>query len=441
MGDVRFVAGIVVVLGVMVLVHEFGHFVVAKLFGVQVDIFSIGFGPRLFGWRRGDTDYRVSALPLGGYVKMAGDNPVEERSGSPKEFLSKPRWQRALIILAGPTMNLISTLILFTWIFTGATMRQPYLDLPAEVAGVPHDSPTEKAGLQPGDRIVEIDGTKTPNWEKAEDVVKTVSPESEVSVTVDRDGQPFSVTMRAGQMRSPCDIYNLTGYPPDPWVVTGVTLGGPAERSGIRVDDRIEAVDGERIVNGCQFVPKLNASGGHPLQIDVRRGDQLVHLQVHAAKVGSGASARWQIGITWQPKLIPTSRTWTESAKYSSWYSVRLTRQVVSLIGNLFRGRVSLKEVSGPIGIMTEAGRAAKRGLTDMLFVMAFVGLNLGILNLLPIPILDGGHLLMLAVEGSIGRDLSLKMKERFVQVGMVFLLVVFAIVMYNDVLRLIPSR
>jgi regulator of sigma E protease len=432
---------IVVVLGLMVLVHEFGHFIVAKSFGVQVDIFSIGFGPRLFGWKRGDTDYRVSALPVGGYVKMAGDNPAENRAGAPGEFLSKPRWQRLFIVLAGPTMNLITTLVLLAGLFTVAMPRPAYFDKPAEVVAVPKDSPVEKAGVRPGDRLVEIDGIKNPDWEKAETAVQTAPAGSEIHMTFEREGQTFPVTLRAAQLTQLCDQYSVIGYPPDPVVVDQLMPGAPAERSGMRSDDQIVGADGQAILSWCQFQNTIERSQGHPLTLQVRRGDQMLRLQVHPAPRPPNAILHWQVGFTQRQTLTYASMPVTQAVQRAGWVSLRLTQQILYLVGDLFRGRVSLKQVSGPIGIMRESGRAAKRGLADVIYVMAILSLNLGILNLLPIPILDGGHILMLAIEGSLRRDLSLKMKERFVQVGMVFLLVVFAIVMYNDVLRMIPTR
>ncbi len=442
MGYLMFIFGIVVVLGVMVLVHEFGHFLVAKLFGVRVDVFSVGFGPRLYGVRRGDTDYRLSALPVGGYVKMAGDNPTEERTGDAAEFLSKPRWQRFLVVIAGPTMNILTTLILFTWLFTMATARPTYFDKPVENVGVPKDSPAEKAGLHPGDRVTEIDGVKTPDWERAETAVLTATPGNDISVNVKREGEFLPLTMRVGRMAQPCDPYSLIGYPPDAsWAIDDVTPGGPAERSGIHPGDQVVSVNGKTMSSWCEFADTIQKSEGHPLQVDVRRGDQILHLQVHPAATRPNSPSRWQLGVSHRVGLTSASLPVAEAARRSGWFTLRLTQQLLSLVGDLFRGRASLKEVTGPIGIMRESGRAAQRSFRDVIYIMAFVGLNLGILNLLPIPILDGGHILMLAIEGLLRRDLSVKIKERFVQVGMVFLLVVFAIVMYNDVLRLIPGR
>src|SRR5271167_531824 len=186
-----------VVLGIMVLVHEWGHFVVAKAFGVRVEIFSIGFGARLWGTKRGDTDYRVSALPLGGYVKMAGDNPLEERKGDPDEFLSKPRWQRVLIALAGPAMNIILSVILVAGIYMRGSKQPAFLDRPMDLAGVLQDSPAQKAGLMPGDHIVSVNGVSNPTWDRGQLELLTTLPGHNLSLVADRNGQELSFSLPA----------------------------------------------------------------------------------------------------------------------------------------------------------------------------------------------------------------------------------------------------
>ncbi len=183
------IVSVSVVLGIMVLVHEWGHFIVAKSFGVRVEIFSIGFGPRLWGWKRGDTDYRISALPLGGYVKMAGDNPLEERKGEPDEFLSKPRWQRVLIALAGPAMNIVLSIVLVAGIYMRGSKQPAFLDRPMILAGVLQDSAAQKAGLQSGDHIVKVNGVSDPTWDRGQLELMSTLPGHSISLEVDRNGQ------------------------------------------------------------------------------------------------------------------------------------------------------------------------------------------------------------------------------------------------------------
>jgi len=434
------VVALVIVLGIMILVHEWGHFIVARLCGVRVEIFSFGFGPRLWGRKRGDTDYRISALPLGGYVKMAGDNPSEERAGVPDEFLSKPRWQRALIVLAGPTMNLVTTVVLFAGIlfFVGLPV-EAFLLKPVEVAGVLKHSPAAAAGIQAGDRIVGINELQNPTWEQAHALLVKQAPGSELRLQVERNGEMVEFKVPVGESRA---IDTVFGYPKMAAVVDQVAPGMPAERAGMMAGDQIVEVNGQRVENWYQVSEAIRGSNGQPLQIVLQRGDRQLHLQIKPVYAPSrGGEMIWQIGMGQRSERFYRELGLTESVKYGALGSLALGRQIVGIVGQLITRQVSLKELQGVLGIGREAGRAVKRGPVDFVNLMAVISLNLGILNLLPIPILDGGHILMLSVEGIIRRDLSVTVKERFVQVGLVFLLVILAIVMYNDVLRLFPIK
>jgi regulator of sigma E protease len=427
-----------IVLGIMVLVHEWGHFVVAKAFGVRVEIFSIGFGTRLWGTKRGDTDYRVSILPLGGYVKMAGDNPFEERKGDPAEFLSKPRWQRVLIALAGPTMNVVLSVVIVAGIFMHGSKQPAYLDKPAVLAGVLPDSAAQKAGLMPGDRIVKVNDKSNPTWDDALLETRSTLPGHSVSVVVERDGREISLSIPAAQ-----SLEDILGYPADRLLVGTVSPGMPAERSGLKDGDEIVQVDGKELTSYIEFPPLVQASQGRPLNLTVKRGDRTLQIEVRPQQVGvRNGAPQWQIGIAIQSADMVERREPIQRAIVGSVSAnAMMVRQIVYVVYELFRGNISLKQLEGPLGIARESGRAAKQGMTELLQLMALIGVNLAVLNLLPIPPLDGGHILLLFIEGTIRRDLSVRVKERFVTVSMVFLLLVFAIVMYNDVLRLLPHR
>jgi len=426
-----------VVLGVMVLVHEWGHFVVAKAFGVRVEVFSIGFGTRLWGTKRGDTDYRISALPLGGYVKMAGDNPLEERKGDPDEFLSKPRWQRVLIALAGPTMNMVLSVILIAGIYMSGSKQPAFLDRPMDVVGVLQDSPAQKAGLAAGDKIVEINGVADPTWDRAQLELMSTLPGHSLSVVVDRDGQRIPLSVPAGS-----SMESDFGYPKDSFVIEAVSPGTPADRSGLKAGDVILKVNGTALANGAEFPPIADKAKGTPLDLEVRRGSQTLHIEVTPAKVsGPNGTTQWQIGVMRTGELVERRLSLVPAIVESAGMNAMMARQVVYVVYELFRGGISLKQLEGPVGIARESGRAAREGPAELLSLMAMIGVNLAILNLLPIPPLDGGHILLLFIEGTMRRDLSVRVKERFITVSMVFLLLVFAIVMYNDVLRLIPHR
>lgn len=431
------IISVVIVLGIMILVHEWGHFIAARLFGVRVEIFSFGFGPRVWGRRRGPTDYRVSALPLGGYVKMAGDNPSEERAGAPDEFLSRPRWQRAIIAVAGPVMNIfVSVALIWGMFVTVGVPYQAYLSHPAQVVATPKDSEAARAGIQPGDRIVEIVGVMTPTWEQVYDQVGKVAPGSELKLLLERQGRSVELSLRA---TDPQDVTSALGYPAIPPVVDQVFPGMPADQAGLRRDDVILSINDQPIATWPQCSEIIRHSNGQPLEMVVQRGDSRVHLRMRA--IQPRRDANWQIGML--PRLETEYRhvSFVAGMRHAVEVNIASTRLLISTVGQLFVGKVSLKQMQSIIGIAHETGAAVKRGPLDLIQLMAVLSLNLGVLNLLPIPILDGGHILMLTLEGLIRRDFSVTVKERFVQVGLVFLLVIFAIVMYNDVLRLLPNH
>jgi regulator of sigma E protease len=458
--------GVALVLGVMILVHELGHFIAARLFGVRVDVFSIGFGPRLFGWKRGATDYRVSALPLGGYVRMAGQDPSEIDSahstsipgtekektyapypqlqalakGAPDELMNKPRWQRAIISFAGPFVNLIFPVLLLTVYFTTIGIPYPeYQDKPVQVTAVPANSPAAAAGLRAGDKMLALDGEQNPTWEQAEKVLTKLTPDSKLSMEVEDGGAKKSVTLPVEQK----DIEQperLLGFAPIRPVLEDVAPGYPAQRAGLKENDVVTAVDGQKIQWWGQFTERVRGSNGKPVALDVERKGQPLHLVVTPqAATNERGETIYQIGVQVHEDTAYKRVAFSEGAKYAGQVTVEKIRETASIVGRLFSGRVSLKQLQGPVGITRAAGQAAKKGPLALISLMVLISVNLGILNLLPIPILDGGHILLLGIEGILRRDMSMAFKERFVQVGLVFLLVVFAIVMYNDVVRLLP--
>ena len=431
------IIAVVIGLGVMVLVHEWGHFVIARLFGVRVDVFSIGFGPRLLGLRRGPTDYRISALPLGGYVRMAGDNPAEERRGDPDEFLSKPRWQRVLIALAGPTTNFLLAVVLTAALFMHGGEQPSYAEKPVVVAGVIKDSPAQKAGIQGGDRIASFAGIRDPTWDRLALELGLSAPGRAEPVTIERDGRLITASVT-----TELQPFAVVGYPAEPVMVGSVTQGSPAERGGLKEGDTILAANDQHLTAPSQFSEIVKQNGGSPIRLDVLRDARTVVIRLEPTWKDPGDGVpRWQIGISFRPATSPTVYSAPQAFARATELDLVLTNKLVSMVWQLLTRKVSMRQLEGPLGIVQETSKAAKRGFGDVINLMAIISLNLAILNLLPIPILDGGHILMLGIEGLLRHDLSLKIKERFVTVGMVFLLLVFLIVMYNDVLRLFPSR
>ncbi len=453
--------GVGLVLGVMILVHEWGHFIAARMFGVRVDVFSIGFGPRLFGWKSGPTDYRVSALPLGGYVRMAGQDPSEIDSarstsipgsekgneqlqgaakGAPDELMNKARWQRAIISFAGPLVNLVFPILLLTVYFVAIGIPYPsYQDKPVQVTEVPANSPAAMAGLHSGDKVVVLEGEQNPNWEQAEKVLTKLSPNSKLSMEVEQAGVRRSLNVPVEQ-KDLEQLERLLGFVPIRPVLEDVAAGLPAQRAGLKENDLISAVDGQKIQWWGEFTERVRGSNGKPVALDVDRNGQALHLVVTPqAATNDRGETIYQIGVQVHEDTAYKRVAFGEGARYASLVTVEKIKETAGIVGKLFSGRVSLKQLQGPVGISRAAGQAARKGPLAIISLMVLISVNLGILNLLPIPILDGGHILLLGIEGLLRRDMSLAFKERFVQVGLVFLLVVFAIVMYNDVVRLLP--
>jgi regulator of sigma E protease len=452
MEAVYVVVGIVLVLGVMVLIHEWGHFVVARMCKVRVDVFSIGFGPRLFGWKKGPTDYRVSALPLGGYVRMAGQDPTEVDSqgrfgsaapgeavpvptGAADELMSKKRWQRALISAAGPFVNLIFPIFLLTGMFAVVGVPYPaFYDDPVKITEIPATAGPQNP-LKPGETIVSVNGVATSNWEQVLLALRQVVPGTTVKMEVEQSGARRTVDV---PVPDKAETDKIVGYAPIKPVIDQVGPGTPAEHSGLREGDLITAVNGQKIYYWEQFQQLTRSSNGQPMTLDVtRKGGQQVQLTVTPKKGAAGMGDDiYQIGIGF-PEIMAYKRvSFSDSFKNAGLDTAGTIAQTVDVVGRLFSGRVSIRQLQGPVGISHMAGQAVRKGPSYVINLMVVISINLGILNLLPIPILDGGNILLLAIEGVIRRDLSMSFKERFVQVGLVFLLVIFAIVMYNDILR-----
>ena len=446
------IIGFVLVLGVLILVHEWGHFIVARLFGVRVDVFSIGFGPRLFGWKRGATDYRVSAIPLGGYVRMAGQDPSEIDSsdqaprptGAPDELMSKKRWQRALISLAGPVVNLVFPLFLLTGYFTFFGEAYPkYEDNPVVIADLPKSSPLVKEGVTRGDRIVSVNGVANPTWGSAFSLLDKIPAGKSLQVVVEHQGATRTLSVNTSGMQSPELLF---GFPPDgPVVVDSVDPNLPAKGAGVKSGDVIQAVNGEPLQGWSAFVNAVQETQGKPTSLTVLRKGQPVTLQItpQRGKNELGETA-WMVGIRrvqTSPEVSFRKVTLSQAVAHSGTLTWQGTQLVVDVVGRLFSGRASPKELQSVVGIASMAGRAVQLGSYAVVQLMAALSVNLGILNLLPIPILDGGNILLLSMEGIRRRDFSMAFKEKFIQVGLVFLLILFAYVMYNDVMRHLPFR
>jgi regulator of sigma E protease len=432
------IVSVAVVLGVMILVHEWGHYAVAKLFGVRVEVFSVGFGKRLWGVKRGDTDYRISAIPLGGYVKMAGENPMDQVSGAPYEFMSHPRWQRLLIALAGPCMNIVLSIALLTGVYMVRYEHPVFLDKPALIGWVLEDSAAAKAGIEAGDLIVKIDGIENPTWEQVFPQVM-LSPNQPIDVTLKRGDQLLVKTIRPDAV-GPSEVGSLGLLPDKPNTVTALEPGLPAEKAGIQPGDEIVGLNGIPMRSMPALQRYLQQNGEKPVVVSLVRQHHQLDLTLTPVKAELEGEQFYRIGIYSDPQEVhqlPFLAALGKSVEQNKKYSLL----IVELAQRLVQRRVSLRQIDGPIGIAGAAGAAARQeGWMPLLTLMAMISLNLGVFNLFPIPILDGGVILMLLIESAMRRDISISIKERIYQAAFVFLVLFAAIVIYNDIAKTLPG-
>jgi len=436
MGFLESVVAFIFVVGIMVLVHEAGHFLAARYFDVKVESFSVGFGPRLFGVRRGETDYKVCALPLGGYVKMAGENPTEP-SDDPRAFMAKPRWQRLIIAFMGPAFNLALAVFLLTGLFMAHYERLETETAPPEIGYIRPESPAEKAGIQEGDRIVAINGEPATTWESVR-MIEVVAPYETLEVTLERDGRRFTVSVPVG-------VDEATGAGDAGWGVIAparfvdLMPDMPAAKAGVKAGDVLVSINGEPVQSWRKVTDLVELSEGAPIQLTVRRDGELRSFEVTPVYHESADHGdAWRIGVRLEPVIERevTQLSFGEAVRESLDQNAKSATLIFSFLKGLVEQRMSAKSLEGPIGIARLSGRAARNGWPELIGFMAIISLNLGILNLMPIPVLDGGMILMLLVESAMRRDFSLAVKERIVQTGLVFLILLFGFVMYNDIVK-----
>jgi regulator of sigma E protease len=417
----------VLVLGFLIFAHEAGHFMFAKLFRVRVLVFSFGFGKRLFGFRKGDTDYRVSLIPLGGYVRMAGDNPEENVAGNQDEFLSKPKWQRFLILFAGPFMNVV---IAITFVAALAMVGTEQLVTKPIIGEVLPNKPAAKAGLQTGDRIVRINNEKVKDFEDIRMLV-SMNAGTPLRVEYERNGKLAATTLTPEREESQFGPVGRAGiqYGLEP-VVGRVEPNSPAAAAGLQAGDRIVSANGKPVRALDDYASTSDALKTKPLALVVARGAQQLPLTV--APSTDPQLTLWR-GVIPQTRLFKLS--FVPALQYSVKENWRMLKFAFSAIGRLFRSEGSVKELSGPINIARISGEMFRRGWIEVLSLMAMISLQLGIMNLLPIPVLDGGHIMILLIEGIARRDLSLRVKERIQQLGFAVLATLMIVVLYNDVI------
>lgn len=427
------VTAFVFALGVIIFVHEMGHLVVAKVFRVDAKVFSLGFGKRLWGFERGGTDYRVSLVPLGGYVQMSGEDPGVV-GDDPGEFLNKPRWQRVLIYLAGPVMNIFLAIVLIAIVFMiGIEVAAPP-DLPAVVGSVRPESPAADAGLTSGDEILSIDAKPMRSWDEVRFAFLT-SPERRLAVEYRRGEEVLTTAVTP--LKVPRYEFGDAGVFPNILPrIAGLVPGDPAERAGFQVGDEVRVINGKPIAARDEFVDTLAASPGQQLAIEILRGGTPVELMVTPEDRGGRGWIGVSLNVLAFQRYGPI-----EAVAQSARFNWDVTRQTFSVLGKILSGRLAAKgALSGPIEIGALAGAAARTGFPYLINLMGVISISIAILNLLPIPLLDGGQITVLAIESLARRDLSLRVKERINQVGFLLIVMLMAMVLYFDVVKNIPE-
>lgn len=424
---INFIA-FIIVLGFLIFAHEAGHFFVAKLFRVRVLVFSFGFGKRLFGFRRGPTDYRVSLVPLGGYVRMAGDTPEENQPANPDEFLSKPKWQRFLILLAGPFMNLLIAVAFVAGLLL--TVGSEELQSGTTISSVTAGKPAALAGLQRGDRIVAIDGEKVDSFDDVRMIISTHAG-TRLRFDYERNGAVHTTTLVPERENTDLGPIGKAGIAPyEPTVIGRVLPNTPASRAGLRAGDRILTANGKPAAEYFQFGEVAEAVKEGPIALEVQRGNGRFQTTLAGGPLVREQGYRG-IGRPTIVRHFSFGGAIGESVR-QNWKMLRMT---FTTIARLIRGEGSVKELSGPLSIARISGEVMRQGFLPVIGLMAMISLQLGVMNLLPIPVLDGGHIMILLIEGAVRRELSLRVKERIQTVGFAVLAALMIVVLYNDVI------
>jgi regulator of sigma E protease len=428
----------IIVFGILVFVHEFGHFFMAKLVGINVETFSFGYGKRLFGFKVRGTDYRVSLIPMGGYVKFSGEEALEGLQASdaepkPGDFLAAQRWKRFLVILCGPIMNLILALVLVAIINMAGVSVPEYQDQAPVIGWIDPGSPAEKASLMEGDEILSINDKATATWNDVDMAVGT-RPERTISLEVRRGDEVFTTDLTTESITR----YEMgwAGFYGRILVeIVMVLPNQPADKAGFQSGDIVLEIDGERVFY-WQFVEKLESSPDKQLEVLVERNGEPLHLFVTPKKEGKVG----KIGIQHQAKSTLKQFGFFKAIEQSYLENKRLLFAVADFIKNLMTGEASTRQLGGPIEIASFSYVAFRMGLLAMMSWIAFISLQLGIINLVPVPVFDGGQILVLGLEGMARRDFSPKVKQVIMQIGFAIFIFLIVFIILNDVVKRLPN-
>lgn len=420
------------VLGVLIFVHELGHFLMARRIGVRVITFSLGFGPKLINIKRGDTEYCISAIPLGGYVKMAGENPEDNRTGAADEFLSKGKWQRFQVLVMGPIMNLVLAVIVMAVVLYQGAPVPVFEQQPVVIGAFTDTSVAAKAGLKVGDRIVAVDGKDVGTWDQFANAI-VPKAKREVALAFVRDGKAGQVTL-VPEGQGKYELGDIGIQPAVRPMIIDFSPGSPAAEAGLHEQDIILAVGAEEKVSRERMIELIKANENKPLTLKIERAGAVQTLVITPRSVNGLV----MIGAHINPFEFRTVKPGPiEAVQLSAQKNWEWTRQIVETLAGLFTRETSVKQLMGPVAIADLSGSAAEAGWLQLFTLMAMISLNLGLLNLMPIPVLDGGHIFILALEGLARRDFSMRVKEKMLLAGFVLLLMLMVTVIYNDLMRI----
>lgn len=425
---VTFILSFVIALAILVLVHEFGHYIVAKLAGVRVEIFSIGFGKRLFGFKKGDTDYRVCAIPLGGYVKLTGQGYFEELTGEPYELASKPGWIKFLVMFAGSGMNALFAIFCLAIFYMMGTDIPAYFTQKPVLGWVREESLANRVGLQRGDLILEMQNKKVDSWMEVEEQLYFYNYKKPLSLTVQRNGRKIQTEIDYKDPQT-----QLLGLdPPLEPQISQVVKDSPAEKSGLSPGDVVLAVNDTPIGDFHELSRFVSKSDGIPLKLNVKRNTQEMEVEVKPEKLPD--SERPLIGVYPAHPTVRKRFSPIKALELGSKQSALIIGSIGIVLSRLVVGQESVNNLSGPLHIAAIAGEKAKEGIGPFLEFLAVLSLNLAFFNLLPIPVLDGGHILFLFIEPFIKKSKRQNVKEKALQIGFLFILLLIVFILVNDV-------
>jgi regulator of sigma E protease len=430
---VQTILSFLLVLGVLIFVHELGHFLVARWYGVRVLTFSLGFGPKILKFTRAGTEYCVSAIPLGGYVKMAGETTADEPQGAPDEFLSKSKWVRFQVYLAGPAMNLLLAVVALAIVLSNGADIPRYQSEPPIIGTMEPDSVAAKAGLEVGDHLLSVNGQRTATWDE---LMLAVLPKAnrELTLEVERNGERREVKIVPSSVGK-YEAGSLGILPKIRPQVLEVHAGRPAESAGFLRGDVLLGMDGQKGMDRAALIQYIQKHGEKPIVVDVERDG--VVSQVTVTPEGAAGASKVGLSIS----AMETTRidpSWPQAFKLSVKQNWENTQLVGKTIRDLFTRETPMSQLVGPIGIAGLAGEAASLGIIGILQIMAMISLQLALLNLMPVPVLDGGQIAILALEGVARRDLSVRVKEYFAMAGAAVIVALMVTVIYNDIARLV---